>query len=83
MTSATATIHLYDILVEQGVEKDRAQRAVDAFITRAEAERELATTADIHRLELKIAKSETNVIRWVIGAQVAMAALLIGARLAG
>jgi len=74
MTSATATIHLYDILVEQGVEKDRAQR---------EAERELATTADIHRLELKIAKSETNVIRWVIGAQVAMAALLIGARLAG
>jgi len=46
-----------------------------------EAELELVTTAVVHRLELKITKSKTDAILWVIGAQMAMAALLIGVSL--
>lgn len=87
MTTATATIYLYDILVEQGIEKERAQRAVDAFVTRAEAERDLATKLDVSNavsdLRVEIKASENRLIIWMVGLQVAMAALLIAARLIG
>ena len=87
MTTATATIYLYDILVEQGIEKERAQRAVDAFVTRAEAERDLATKLDVSNavsdLRVEIKASENRLIIWMVGLQVAMAGLLIAARFVG
>ena len=42
-----STIELYNILIDQGVERDKAQKAVDAFLTREEAKETLATKADL------------------------------------
>lgn len=77
MTTITAQINLYDILIEQGIEKERAQKAVDAFITRAEAEKDLATKADINRLEVKISDSKTELIKWVAAMLVAQSAAIV------
>ena len=48
-------IILYDILLEQGIEKDRAEKAVSAFITRDEVRETLATKDDLRKLTMWIA----------------------------
>jgi hypothetical protein len=55
MTSTTASFELYDILIEQGIDKTRAKAAVDAFITREEARLSLASKDDIRKLIMWIA----------------------------
>ncbi len=77
MNTTTSQIFLYDILVEQGIEKDRARKAVDAFITRVEAEKELATKSDIHELELKLTNVKSSIIQWVAAMLVAQAAAIV------
>jgi uncharacterized protein YggL (DUF469 family) len=84
MNTVTAPLHLYDILVEQGVEKERAKKAVDAFITRIEAEKELATKGDIsdvkttiEHLNTKLAETKADIIQWVAAMLVAQAAAII------
>jgi hypothetical protein len=48
-------IVLYDILQEQGIKRDRAEKAVSAFITRDEVLETLATKDDLRRLTMWIA----------------------------
>tara|TARA_R110001592_G_scaffold79445_1_gene237478 strand:- start:298 stop:513 length:216 start_codon:yes stop_codon:yes gene_type:complete len=48
-------IILYDILQEQGIKRDRAEKAVSAFITRDEVWETLATKDDLRRLTMWIA----------------------------
>ena len=48
-------IILYDILQEQGIKRDRAEKAVSAFITRDEVRETLATKDDLRRLTMWIA----------------------------
>jgi uncharacterized protein YggL (DUF469 family) len=84
MNTITAPMHLYDILVEQGVEKERAKRAVDAFITRIEAEKDLATKGDIaevktmlQHLDTKLAETKYEIIKWLAAMLVAQAAAIV------
>ncbi|WP_108816094.1 hypothetical protein [Loktanella sp. Alg231-35] len=55
MTTTTAPFELYDILIEQGIDKTRAKAAVDAFLTREEARHTLASKDDIRKLIMWIA----------------------------
>ena len=48
-------IILYDILQEQGIKRDRAEKAVSAFVTRDEVRETLATKDDLRRLTMWIA----------------------------
>jgi len=48
-------ITLYDILLEQGIAKDRAKKAVSAFITREEVRTTLATKDDLRKVTMWIA----------------------------
>ncbi len=48
-------ITLYDILLEQGIAKDRAEKAVSAFITREEVRTTLATKDDLRKVTMWIA----------------------------
>ena len=48
-------IILYDILLEQGIAKDRAEKAVSAFITREEVRTTLATKDDLRKVTMWIA----------------------------
>jgi uncharacterized protein YggL (DUF469 family) len=77
-------MHLYDILVEQGVEKERAKRAVDAFITRVEAEKDLATKGDIaevktmiQHLDTKLAETKYEIIKWLAAMLIAQSAAIV------
>ncbi len=66
MNNYSSPIDLYDILVEQGVEKDRARKAVDVYITREEARLSLATKADIRQL-----------IMWMVGLHIASLGVIL------
>ena len=66
MNTYTSQIDLYDILVEQGIEKERAKRAVDAYITREEARLSLSTKADINR-----------VVMWMVGLHIASLGVIL------
>jgi predicted metal-binding transcription factor (methanogenesis marker protein 9) len=49
------TFILYNILQEQGIDKERAEEAVSAFITRDEVRETLATKDDLRKLTMWIA----------------------------
>ncbi len=65
-----ATLELYHALVDAGVNKEKAERAAKAVISRDEAKDLLAT-----RTELLKVKNE--LVIWIVGSQVALAGLLI------
>ncbi|MEO0624873.1 MAG: hypothetical protein AAFU49_07095 [Pseudomonadota bacterium] len=46
---------LYDILIEQGIDKTRAKDAVKAFVTRDEARQTLATKDNLRKITMWIA----------------------------
>ena len=54
-SSMNTAITLYDILLEQGIAKDRAKKAVSAFITREEVRTTLATKDDLRKVTMWIA----------------------------
>ncbi len=60
-------IILYDILLEQGIKKDRAENAVSAFITRDEVRETLATKDDLRKLTM-----------WIAGMLVGQVAIMTG-----
>ena len=60
-------IILYDILLEQGIKKDRAEKAVSAFITRDEVRETLATKDDLRKLTM-----------WIAGMLVGQVAVMTG-----
>ena len=68
MTSATIT--LYELLVEAGIDKDKARGISEEFITRADAQH-FATKADIANLR-------SNLERFLFTALVTQAVFIIG-----
>ena len=66
MNNFSSPIDLYDILVEQGIEKERARKAVDVYITREEARLSLATKNDIRQL-----------IMWMVGLHIASLGVIL------
>jgi hypothetical protein len=48
-------VTLYDILIEQGIDKRRAKDAVRAYLTRDEARQTLATKDDLRKMTMWIA----------------------------
>lgn len=60
---STATLELYNALVEAGVDKDRAEAAARAVISR-EMAKEFATKSDI--VELR-----SNLVMWMAGFHIA------------
>lgn len=69
----TEAIALYDILIEKGVDKNRAREAVDAFVTKEQARETLATKTDIADLKDEM----RNLIKWVAGMLVAQAGVIV------
>ena len=66
-SSMSTVITLYDILLEQGIAKERAEKAVSAFITREEVQTTLATKDDLRRLTM-----------WIAGILVGQIAIMAG-----
>lgn len=56
----TASIKLYDILIDQGIDRTRAREAVNEFLTREEAEQVLVTRDDFHA-------GLNRMIMWIAG----------------
>lgn len=52
---STATIKLYNILVDKGVDRNVAQEAISEFLTREEALQTLSTKSDLEKA-----------VRWLI-----------------
>lgn len=60
-------ITLYDILLEQGVARDRAAKAVSAFITREEVKTTIATKDDLRKFTM-----------WIAGMLIGQVAIMTG-----
>ena len=75
MTSAT--LELYNALVDAGVDKDKAQSAASVVVMREEAA-QFATRADIGELKADIANSKSDLQRFLFMALVGQAVFVIG-----
>ena len=62
----TASIKLYNILIDKGVDRDLAREAVSEFLTREEASSTLATKQDI-----------TRVVMWMAGLLIGQTATIL------
>ncbi len=63
----TSAIKLYDLLIDQGVDRDKARDAIDEILTKEEARLALATKEDLHRQT-----------RWIAGMLVGQIAIITG-----
>ncbi len=77
---STASIKLYNILIDKGVDRDVAREAIDEFVTKEDAQT-FATKADIKDIENSIKGTENRLIMWMIGIQIAVVGLLIATKL--
>ncbi len=66
---SSATLELYNALIEAGVDKEKAEAAAKAVVSREEA-KELATKTDLIRTENKL-------IMWMVGLHIASLGFLI------
>ena len=73
----TATLELYNALIDAGVDKDKAQSAASAVVTREEAT-QFASKADIGDLKADIANIKTDLQRFLFVALVGQAVFVIG-----
>ena len=67
---STATIKLYDILIEKGVDHTIAREALDEFLTKEEARNTLATKTEMQTLF----RVQTM---WIAGMLVGQGALIV------
>ena len=65
---ATATLELYNALIEAGVDKEKAEAAAKAVITREEA-RQFTTKSDLQGMENRL-------IMWMVGLILALGGFL-------
>jgi len=81
----TTTAQLYDILVEKGFDKTRVREALSEVVSRDEMSSYVDQGFDRVRAELKVELkgAENRLIMWMVGLQIAMAGLLVAARLVG
>lgn len=80
MTTTFDTLAYSKILQEAGISQAHAEamaKAQKAAIDEILAVKELATQADILRLENKIENNKHEILKWMISAMVAQTALLI------
>lgn len=75
MTSAT--LEIYNALVDAGVDKDKAKSAASVVVMREEAA-QFATKSDIGELKAEIANIKTDLQRFLFMALVGQAVFVIG-----
>ena len=73
----TATIKLYDILIEKGVDKTVAREALEEIVTQDEAIH-FATKQDVSEIKLLIERSDKTTIKWAVGSGFAIVAAITG-----
>ena len=61
-----SSIPLYKAFIEVGASEDSASKAAEDVIRVSQLE-QLATKADIGRLEANMAKQESRLIKWMVG----------------
>ena len=71
----TATLELYNALIEAGVEKEKAEAAARAVISRAEA-REFATKTDVSDVQKQLTETKSQLIMWMAGFHIASLGIL-------
>ena len=68
---SSATIELYNALIEAGVDKDKAERAAKSVLSKEEARQSLATKADL-------AAMKSSIVQWVAGLLIGQIAIITG-----
>ena len=71
-----SSIPLYKAFIEVGASEQSASKAAEDVIRVSQLE-QLATKADIGRLETNIAKQESRLIKWMVGSLSVFAAIII------
>jgi hypothetical protein len=71
------SIELYDALIVAGVDKDKAEKAAKAVISREEVAG-LATKADIVNLAAKLDQTRAELFRFMAGQTLAIIAGVVG-----
>ena len=71
-----SSIPLYKAFIEVGASEDSASKAAEDVIRVSQLE-QLATKADIGRLETNMAKQESRLIKWMVGSLFVFATIII------
>lgn len=71
------SIELYDALIVAGVDKDKAEKAAKAVVSREEAE-ELATRTDIVNLAAKLDQTRAELFKFMAGQTLVIIAGVVG-----
>ncbi len=67
---SSATLEIYNALIEAGVDKVKAEAAAKAVVSREEA-REFATKSDVSLLKSEITETKSQLIMWMAGFHIA------------
>lgn len=71
----TATLELYNALVEAGVDKDKAEAAAKAVLSREQAKefatKEFATKEDVSDMKRQMTEMQSRLIMWMAGFHIA------------
>ena len=71
-----SSIPLYKAFIEVGASEESANRAAEDVIRMSQLE-QLATKADIARLEINMANLEGRLIKWMVGSLFVFAGIII------
>ena len=71
------SIELYDALIVAGVDKDKAEKAAKAVISREEAD-QLATRTDIVNLAAKLDQARAELFKFMAGQTLVIIAGVVG-----
>ena len=71
-----SSIPLYKAFIEVGASEDSASKAAEDVIRVSQLE-QLATKADIGRLETNMAKLESRLVKWMVGSLFVFATIII------
>ena len=71
-----SSIPLYKAFIEVGASEESASKAAEDVIRVSQLE-QLATKADIGRLETNMAKQESRLIKWMVGSLSVFAGIII------
>jgi hypothetical protein len=67
---SSATLELYNALIEAGVDKEKAEAAARAVVSREET-KEFATKSDIALLKSELTETKSHLIMWMAGFHIA------------
>jgi hypothetical protein len=69
-------LEIYNVLIDSGVSKNKAEKASKSIISREEALERIASKNDLLKLENKLLKTKSELIMWMVGLQIATIALI-------